>query len=116
MKNQKGSTLIEVIVAMALLGAIGVTFLSALATTSNSRSISSEHTVGRIMAASQMDTILNSPYAFAYEPMPVPPEYDGYTTTIDIDNFPDGTLQKITITVKHHDEDVTKLESYKVIR
>jgi Tfp pilus assembly protein PilV len=116
MKSQKGSSMIEIVVALALLGSIGVTFLSALGTTSNSRTVSSEHTVGRIMAASQMDAILNSPYAFTYSPMPVPSEYEGYTTTIDIANISDGSLQKITVTVKHHDEDVTKLESYKVIR
>jgi prepilin-type N-terminal cleavage/methylation domain-containing protein len=116
MKNQKGSTLIEVIVALALLGIIGGAFLSALGTTTNARSISSEHTAGRIIAASQMDVILNESYSFGYEPMPLPPEYNGYTTLIDIDNLYDGNIQKITITVRLHNEDVTKLESYKVIR
>jgi prepilin-type N-terminal cleavage/methylation domain-containing protein len=116
MKNQKGSTLIEVIVALALLGAIGVAFLSALATTSKSRTISTEHTAARIIAASQMDTILNEPYASSYSPVPAAPEYEGYTTSIDIVNFPDGNLQKITVMVKHRDKVVTKLESYKVIR
>ena len=117
MKNQKGSTLIEVVVALALLGIIAGAFLSALATTSSSRTVSTEHAAGRILAASQMDMILNLPYSSTnYEPFALPPEYDGYAMLIDVHNMFDGNLQKITITVKHNDKDVTKLESYKVIR
>jgi type II secretory pathway pseudopilin PulG len=116
MKSEKGSTLIEAVVALALLGAIGGSFLSALATTSSSRSISNEHTTARILAASQMESILNEVYDFSYDPIEVPPEYNGYTTTIDIANLFDGNIQKITITVRHNDKYITKLESYKVIR
>ena len=116
MKSEKGSSLIEVIVALALLGAIGVSFLSALAQTSSSRSISNEHNAARILAASQMESILNEPYSFSYHPVQIPPEYNGYTTAIDIENLYDGNIQKITINVSHHDKNVAKLESYKVIR
>ena len=108
--------MIEVVVALALLSAIGVAFLSALATTSSSRSISNEHNAARILAASQMESILNEAYSLSYHPVQVPPEYNGYTTAIDIDNLFDGNIQKITITVRHHDKYLTKLESYKVIR
>jgi hypothetical protein len=106
----------EVVIALALLGIIGGTFLSALMTTSNSRSISSEHAAGRIIAGSQMDSILNQPFSFSYDIFQVPPEYPGYTSEVNIDNLYDGNLQKITVTVKHGNKEVTKLESYKVIR
>jgi Tfp pilus assembly protein PilV len=115
MKSEKGSSLIEVVVALALLGVIGVSFISALATTSNSRTISNEHTAARILAASQMENILYQAYASSYQPIQVPPEYNGYTTTININNLYDD-IQKITITVMHHNKYITKLESYKVIR
>jgi type II secretory pathway pseudopilin PulG len=108
--------MVEVIVALALLGIIGVTFLSALATSSSSRAISNEHTVARTLAASQMENILYQTYSFSYEPLQIPPEYNGYTTAIDIGNLYDGNIQKITILVRHHDKEITKLESYKVIR
>lgn len=116
MKNQVGSTLIEVVVALALLGIIGGTFLSALVTTTNSRTISSEHTAGRIIAAAQVDNILNQPYASSYDEYPLPAEYAGYSTVVEIHNLLDGNLQKISVTVYHEDKEITRLESYKVIR
>ena len=116
MKSQKGSTLIEVIFALALLGIIGVTFLHALGTTSSSRTVSNEHTAGRIIASSQMDVILTAPYDSRYDSIPLSPEYSGYTAVPNVVNLYDGNIQKITVTVTHNGKEVTKLESYKVIR
>jgi prepilin-type N-terminal cleavage/methylation domain-containing protein len=116
LKSEAGSTLIEVVIALALLGIIGGTFLSALVTTSNTRSVSTEHAAGRIIAGSQMDYILNQPFAISYDVFEIPPEYNGYTSEAVIDNLYDGNLQKITIIVRHGDKEVTKLESYKVVR
>lgn len=116
MKNQKGTSFIEVVIALALLGAISVAFLSALATTSNTRAFSNRHTAARILATSQMDSIRQQDYSFSYDPVPIPPEYEGYTTDIYIDNFYNGNIQKITVMVIHHDEEIAKLESYKSIR
>jgi len=116
MSDQRGSSLIEVVVALALLGAIGVAFLSALTTVFDARSISNEHTAGSILATSQMDSIRQQPYASSYDPVPVPPEYAEYTTEINIDNLFNGSIQKITVTTKHHNKDITTLECYKTIR
>ena len=116
MKGEKGTSILETIVALALLGIIGVSFLGALGTTSNSRLIADEHTSARILAESQMENIKKQTYAFAYDPVPVPAEYPGYAAVIDIDTMRNGNIQKITVTIRHHDRDIETLESYKVSR
>ena len=116
MKSEIGSSLIEAVVALALLGIIGVAFLSALATTSNSRLIADEHASARILAESQMEEIKRQTYAFSYEPVLIPTEYPGYSAVVDIDNMRNGNIQKITVTIRHHDRDIETLECYKVNR
>ena len=116
MKSELGSSLIEALVALALLGIIGAAFLSALATSSNARFIADEHTSAIILAESQMENIKKQTYAFSYDPVPIPAEYPGYSAVIDVDNLRNGNIQKITVIIRHHSEDVSKLESYKVNR
>lgn len=116
MKSERGSSLIETVVALALLGIIGVSFPGALAATSNTRVIADEHTTARILAESQMEGIRKQAYAFSYNATPVPGEYPGYTAVIDVDNLRNGNIQKITVTVSHHDREIETLESYKVSR
>lgn len=116
MKNEIGTSLLETIVALALLGIIAVAFLSALATSSNARSIADEHASARILAESQLEDIKKQTYAFSYDPVSIPAEYPGYSAAIDIDNLRNGNIQKITVTIMHHDRDIETLESYKVNR
>ena len=115
-KSESGASLIETVVALALLGVIGVSFLGALATSSNSRLIADEHASARILAESQMEDIKKQTYAFSYDPVPVPADYPGYYAVVDIDNLRNGNIQKITVTIGHHNRDITSLESYKVNR
>jgi type II secretory pathway pseudopilin PulG len=116
MEGEAGMSLIETAVALALLGIIGVVFLSAVTTTSNARLIADEHASAKILAESQMEDIRQAEYALAYETPQIGPKYAGYSTQIDIDNLRNGNIQKITITVRHHDRDITTLESYKANR
>jgi len=116
MKRETGTSLIEAVVALALLGIIGVTFLGALATSSSARAIADERTSARILAESQMEDIRKQDYAFSYDVTPIPTEYASYSTQIDIDNMRNGNIQKITITVRHKNKEVTTLESYKTNR
>ena len=113
MKSEIGSSLVEAIVALALLGIIAVAFLGALTTTSSTRLIADEHTSARILAESQMESIKKQTYAFSYDPVLVPANYPGYTAVVDIDSLRNGNIQKITITIRHHDRDIETLESYK---
>jgi type II secretory pathway pseudopilin PulG len=115
-KNERGYALLETIVAVALLGVISLTFLSAVTTTSNSRVIADEHVTARILAESQMENLKEQTYAFSYDPIDIPPEYPGYTAVVDIDTMRNGDIQKITVTIQHRGRDIESLEDYKVNR
>lgn len=117
MKGETGSSLIETIVALALLGIIGVAFISAVATTATARLIADEHASARILAESRTEDIRKQGYASSYNATDnISAEYVGYSVNITVDNLRNGSIQKTTITVRHHGRDVTTLESYKVQR
>ena len=121
--GELGATLIETLVALAILGVIAVTFLSGLATTSRAAIIADEQATAESLARSQMEWVKNADYVYGaseYSPAPVPGEQDyiNYSATITVESLhdPDDGIQKITVTVKHSDKEVIKLEGYKVDR
>ena len=63
LRKQRGFTLIEVIIAMALLGIIAIAFLGALATASSSIIIADERTTAESLARSQMEYAKNQDYS-----------------------------------------------------
>jgi type II secretory pathway pseudopilin PulG len=116
MKSERGSTFIETVVALALLGIIGVAFLGALATTSSSRLIADERASAKILAESQMENLKKQDYAFSYDPVPIPDEYAGYSAIVEVDSMRNGNIQKVTVTITHRNREIATLESYKVNR
>jgi type II secretory pathway pseudopilin PulG len=121
--RESGTTLVEVIVALAILGTIGVCFLSGLATTSKAAYTIDERATAESLAQSQMEWAQNASYSYdatVYSPMPIPSskDYINYSVTITAAPFnsPDDGIQKITVIVARSDEGVIMLESYKVDR
>ena len=121
--RESGATLVEVIVALAILGTIAVCFLSGLATTSKAAYIIDERATAESLAQSQMEWAQNASYSYGatvYSPMPIPgsKDYINYSVSITAAplNSPDDGIQKITVTVVRSDEGVITLESYKVDR
>ncbi len=116
MSGERGNLLVETLVALTLLGIIGVTFISGVTTATNSRLIADEDVTGRILAESQMENIRKQSYSLSYDPVPIPDEYAGYSVQIEVDPFRNGSIQKITVTITHRNKEVAWLESYKVHR
>lgn len=120
MKNQKGISLVEVLMGLAIFGIVGLAFLSGLSTTSRTLFITDEQETAKTLAETQMEYIKQLDYASSYSPAVIPPEYPGYTvkTPIAVESIPsrDGNIQKITIEILHNNNPVTSLESYKTVR
>lgn len=123
-----GISLIEVLVAVALISIVGVAIFGGLSTANVSTIIAEERSIGQDLAEAQMESIRTQ----TYDPSP-PIEYaliassaipDGYSiqvSAVPLDYDDDGEgdddgIQKITVTVKHHTKTVTTLEAYRVRR
>ncbi len=121
--SESGVTLIETLIALALLGIIAVTFLSGLATTSKAAFTTDERATAESLARSQMEWVKNVDYVYSateYSPAPVPggKDYINYSAIIVAQPLhnPDDGIQKITITVERSDKVVITLDGYKVDR
>ena len=116
-------TMIEALMALALLGLIAAAFVGSLGTAARATLTADEQTTAESLAQSQMEWVKNASYSYnatGYSPASVPPgeDYSFYSVTIDavpLHGSDDG-IQKITVTVKHYDKEVVTLEGYKVDR
>ncbi len=119
--RESGTTLIETLVALAVLGIIAVTFLSGLATSSKATFTADERATTESLARSQMEWAKSASYnATGYYPALIlsGKDYTNYSANITAQPLhpPDNNIQKITVTVKHSGEQVFTLEGYKVNR
>ena len=117
LRGQSGFTLIEVLVAVAILAAIGVTFIGAIDTSYRSVRILDEKTQAEALIRSQLDDIKISPYLDSGNytvAVTLPPQYsmtinaepptcigeaDNCTPLEELVGEPVTTIQEITVSV-----------------
>ena len=127
MKDEKGFSLIEVVIAIGLLGIIAAGFLGALGTASKVLFIADERATAESLARSQMEYIKSQPYVDIYTAS-IPPDYvtAGYSANISAQRWDainhtvsanETGIQKITLTVGHNIKPVViTLVDYKARR
>ncbi len=130
--EEKGVTLTETLIALAILAAVGVAFLLGLGTAYKAVTVSGQHTTAESLAKSQLEAIKACPYDNQNNPPDYSdckitdileqPEYHDYDIQISaerLDPKEDGAdnddgLQKITVTVTYKGRELLNLEGYKL--
>ena len=145
MKSEKGFSLLEVTVAVAIIGILAVAFIAAMIGASRAIFIADEKDTARSLSGTEMEYVKSQKYEdfptsvpWSYElPLGSPPSWDlghslseeyedaGYSVVvvgdaIDVngDSNPDSGILKITITVYHLEkpQPIITIEDYKVDR
>ena len=120
---ESGLTLLESLVALAILATIAVVFLGGIFGTTKAAAVTDEKTTAESLAQSQMEWVQNATYvtgATSYGPATLPGSWDYNNYSVNITaaalHSPDDGIQKITVTIRHSGKDVLQLEGYKVNR
>ena len=122
LRKQAGFTLLEVLVAVGILGIIATGFITALDSNSRATRGLDEQTVAVNLASDYLEVIKELPYAASYPTAGAnitPPSQYSVNTTIqfssDGTNWGDtySTLQKITVKVSREGRPVLSLCTYR---
>ena len=114
--RSRGLTLVELVIAVALIGIIAVAFLGGLSNAIMSLVVADVRTTAESLARSEMEHVKSLPYASSYTTAITQDYLDaGYLSVIHVDPIEDS-LQKITVIVTHHGKEVLTLENYKAER
>ena len=117
MSRQRGSSLLEVLVATGILATISVVFLTAMSSGLEGTMKIDEHFTAENLVRNQIEDIRNSPYSYGdFYPVTVepPPEYSILIEVTDVSptDYPDS-LQIVGVSVSRGEKRVLKLETYK---
>jgi len=122
-RREAGITFMETAIALAILGAVSVSFLNGITTASRTVLITDEHATAESLAQSQLEWVKSANYSgnatsYAAAPIPGGKDYRQYSATVLAEplNTPDDGIQKITVTVQRSGKAIFNLEGYKVNR
>ena len=114
--DERGTGLVEVLVAVAIMAIVVTIFLSALFTGSLGVGVVHERVTAENIARSQLEYVKESDFIAGtdhYTPTAI--SHTGYTAAISATTIYAG-VQLITVTVSHSDKNVFTIEDYKVDR
>ncbi len=117
-KGQRGSSLLETLIAVGIMGTVVVAFLSALSTASMSTGTVSESEVAQNLAVSQLEQVRATPFVASpgsYSVITPPPGYSISLVVLPVSGG-DSNIQLIRTTVSVGGEALAYVEDIKVNR
>lgn len=116
--SQEGVGLVEVLVAVAILGVTLVALLAAISTGSLGVATTEERVTAESLARSQIEYTKSEAYLAAPASYPTVTPPAGYAVSADATSIPggDGSIQMITVTVTRNGDTLLTVEDYKVDR
>lgn len=120
--GQKGVTLLETIIALAILGIVAIALLSGLATGVTATNITGERATAESLLRSQIEYVesliyINYPGQYALNPaLTIPAGWTIPAPTTSLVHATDDGLQKVTFSAIHNGDMVLTISIYKVRR
>ena len=117
-RAERGSGIVESLVAVSLVAVAIVGFVMALSTGSTAVNVGAQETVAQQLARTQLEYVKGYPYdpeALAYPTVDAPGDY---VISVDVDAVPgtDDGIQKVTVTIAREGESILTIDEYKVDR
>jgi type II secretory pathway pseudopilin PulG len=117
-RDESGISLVESLVAVAILGVSVTSLIGSLSVGSSSVNIQSEATIAQNLAQTQLETIKSAAYdatGYSYSAVSAP---SGYAVSISTNSsiYANNKIEKITVTITHNGSAVLTVEDYKVNR
>jgi prepilin-type N-terminal cleavage/methylation domain-containing protein len=118
-RKQQGFTLVEILVAMAILGVVSVGFIGGMTASSRAALRADQIDTGRAIAQAQIEWVKGQSFlsSGAYTTNDIiMAQYPGYSVAIAASTASqrDAFIQKITVTVSHNGAVVKQLQDCKV--
>lgn len=114
-QDQRGLSLAEAVVAVAIVGVAVVEFVSALSAGSIAVREGDQEAIAQRLARTQLEYIKSCPYDTSYSTIDEP---EGYVIYVGVNATPDSDadIQKITVNISRDGEQILTVETYKVNR
>lgn len=122
MKSEIGYSLIETLVALAIMGIVAVIFLGGMATTTKANIVTDKKATAESLVFSEIEYVKNYTYQYDTSQYPVDPALaipEGWGVpqpVVELVHATDDGIQKVTVTAQYNGEAVLSVDVYKVDR
>jgi len=120
--KERGIALIETLIALALLGAIGVAFLGGLGTATKASIVTNEQATAESLVRSEIEYVKKCVYQYDASQYPVnpgltiPQSWSVPPPVVELVHASDDGIQEVTVTAERNGETMLSIVVYKVDR